>query len=169
MRKAADLYPVQAKTDARNAFIIADAARSMPHTLRSVDRDSGVLANLNVLSGTGEDLAHDITRAINPLQSFLLRIHPALERVFKSTVLTRTIVLDLLVRQLGAARLRATGKSGMKRWERNHTRKDSSTLIDAIFDDLAEQAVTVSGTGVGVEKVNCVGTTVPISLLYVEG
>jgi hypothetical protein len=96
MRKAADLYPGQAKTDARDAFIIADTARTMPHTLRSVDRESDVLANLKVLAGTDEDLAHDITRAINRLRSLLLQIHPALERVFKGTVLTRSIVLDLL-------------------------------------------------------------------------
>src|SRR5699024_1784163 len=37
MRKAADLYPGQAKTDAQDAFIIADTARTMPHTLRSVE------------------------------------------------------------------------------------------------------------------------------------
>nr|WP_279306241.1 transposase [Rhodococcus globerulus] len=34
MRRIADLYPGQAKTDARDAFIIADTARAMPHTLR---------------------------------------------------------------------------------------------------------------------------------------
>jgi CHAD domain-containing protein len=55
-----------------------------------VDRESDVLANLKVLAGTDEDLAHDITRAINRLRSLLLQIHPALERVFKGTVLTRT-------------------------------------------------------------------------------
>ena len=33
MRKAADLYPGRSKTDARDAFIIADTARTMPHTL----------------------------------------------------------------------------------------------------------------------------------------
>ena len=32
MRRIADLYPGEAKTDARDAFIIADAARAMPHT-----------------------------------------------------------------------------------------------------------------------------------------
>lgn len=37
MRRIADLDPGQAKTDARNADIIADAARTMPHTLRRVD------------------------------------------------------------------------------------------------------------------------------------
>ena len=72
MRKAADLYPGQAKTDARDAFIIADTARTMLHTMRSVDRGSDVLANLKVLAGTDEDLAHDTTRAINRLRSLLL-------------------------------------------------------------------------------------------------
>ncbi len=37
MRRIADLYPGEAKTDARDAFIIADAARAMPHTLRTID------------------------------------------------------------------------------------------------------------------------------------
>src|SRR5699024_7088835 len=36
MRRIADLHPGQAKTDARDAAIIAEAARSMPHTLRSI-------------------------------------------------------------------------------------------------------------------------------------
>jgi hypothetical protein len=38
MRKAADLYPGKPKTDARDAFIIADTAPAMPHTLRAVGR-----------------------------------------------------------------------------------------------------------------------------------
>ena len=39
MRRIADLHPGQAKTDARDAAIAAEAARSMPHTLRSVELD----------------------------------------------------------------------------------------------------------------------------------
>jgi hypothetical protein len=38
MRRIADPYPGEGKTDARDAFIIADAARTMPHTLRRVAR-----------------------------------------------------------------------------------------------------------------------------------
>ncbi|CAB0625995.1 IS110 family transposase [Corynebacterium diphtheriae] len=44
IRKAADLYPRRAKTDKRDAFIIADTARTMPHTLRAVDRNNEVLS-----------------------------------------------------------------------------------------------------------------------------
>ncbi|MBE8528029.1 IS110 family transposase [Amycolatopsis sp. H6(2020)] len=36
MRRVGDLHPGQAKTDARDAFIIAETARTMPDTLRSI-------------------------------------------------------------------------------------------------------------------------------------
>lgn len=37
MRRIADLYLGEAKTDARDAHVIADAARTMPHTLRALE------------------------------------------------------------------------------------------------------------------------------------
>lgn len=37
MRRIADLYTGEAKTDAKDAAVIADAARTMPHTLRSLE------------------------------------------------------------------------------------------------------------------------------------
>ena len=146
MRKAADLYPGKSKTDARDAFIIADTARAMPHTLRAVDRDSEVLSALKVLSGFDADLTHECTRAINRLRSLLLQIFPALERVFPGTVLSRTVVLDLLIKYADPTGLRAAGRGNVLRWARNHTRKDPAPLIDAVFKALGEQSVTVAGT-----------------------
>lgn len=97
MRKAAPLLPGDAKTDARDAYVIATTALKMPDTLRAVDRDSEVLASLKVLSGFDDDLARESTRSINRLRSLLLQIHPALERVFAGTRLTNKLSLDLLV------------------------------------------------------------------------
>lgn len=51
MRRIADLHPGTAKTDARDAFVIADAARALPHTLRSVDIAGPAMADLSVLMG----------------------------------------------------------------------------------------------------------------------
>ncbi len=51
MRCVADLHPGWAKTDARDAQGIADAARTMPHTLRRLSTDDETLAELSVLSG----------------------------------------------------------------------------------------------------------------------
>lgn len=146
MRKAADLFPGRSKTDARDAFIIAETARSMPHTLRAVDRDSEVLSALKVLSGFDADLTHECTRAINRLRSLLLQIFPALERAFPGTVLTRTLVLEMLVKYAGPTGLRAAGKGAVLRWARNHSRKDPAKLVDAVFTALGEQTVTVAGT-----------------------
>lgn len=44
MRRSAHLYSGQVKTDAREADVIADAARTLPHTLRRVDARDEVLA-----------------------------------------------------------------------------------------------------------------------------
>ncbi|WP_141737778.1 transposase, partial [Corynebacterium sp. HMSC14B06] len=67
MRKAADLYPGRSKTDRRDAFIIADTARTMPHTLRAVDRDDETLSALKMLAGFHDDIAKDATRTKNRL------------------------------------------------------------------------------------------------------
>ncbi len=48
MRRIADLHPGNAKTDARDAYIIAEAARTMPHALRRVDAGEEALADLEV-------------------------------------------------------------------------------------------------------------------------
>ncbi len=62
MRRIADLHPGEGKTDARDAYIIADAARTMPHTLRRVGTDDETLAELTVLAGYDDDLAAQSTR-----------------------------------------------------------------------------------------------------------
>ena len=50
MHRIADLHPELAKTDARDAANITEAARSMPHRLRSVGLDDETLAESGVLS-----------------------------------------------------------------------------------------------------------------------
>ncbi|WP_050994944.1 IS110 family transposase [Arthrobacter sp. TB 23] len=68
MHRCADLHPGQAKTDARDAAISAEAARTMPHTLRSVDLDDEALAELGVLFGFVDDLVSQITALRCPLR-----------------------------------------------------------------------------------------------------
>lgn len=85
MRKVADLHPGRSKTDRRDAFIIADTARTMPHTLRAVDRDNEILSALKILSGFDDDIAKDATRTINRLRSVLTQIYPSFERALVLT------------------------------------------------------------------------------------
>ena len=145
MRRIADLYPGNAKTDARDAFVIADAARTMPHTLRSTDIAGPAMADLAVLMGYDDDLRDQVTAATNRLRNLLLSIHPALERALGQD-LTHPAVLGLLARYGGPTGLRTAGRARIdtvlkKRAPRIHTR-----LAEAIWTALGEQTVVVAGT-----------------------
>lgn len=74
MRRIADLYPGEAKTGARDAFIIADAARAMPHTLRAIDSEDETIAELEMMVGFGDDLAGEATRVANRLHGLLTQL-----------------------------------------------------------------------------------------------
>lgn len=97
MRRIADLHPGEAKTDARDAAIIAETARSMPHTLRSIQATDEQVAELTMLCGFDDDLAAQITQVGNRIRGLLTQIHPALERVIGPR-LDHPAVLDVLQR-----------------------------------------------------------------------
>ncbi|GAA2682368.1 Transposase [Actinosynnema pretiosum] len=97
MRRIADPYPGRAETDARDAFVIADAARGLPHTLRPVDVSDEALAELDVLVGFDDDLAGEATRIANRIRGLLTGVHPALERAIGPRI-AHPAVLELLSR-----------------------------------------------------------------------
>src|SRR5699024_1885632 len=97
MRRIADLHPGHAKTDARDAYIIAEAARSMPHALRRVDVGDEALADLEVIVGYDDDLAGEVTAQANRIRGLLTQVNPALERVLGPRV-QHPAVLELLIR-----------------------------------------------------------------------
>jgi transposase len=112
MRRIADLHTGEAKTDARDAAIIAEAARSMPHALRSLCLDDEQLAELTMLCGFDDDLADQITQTSNRIHGLLTQIHPALERVLGPR-LDHPAVLDLLQRHPSPASLAAISEKSL--------------------------------------------------------
>ncbi len=71
MRRIADLYPGEAKTDAKDAAVITDAARTMPHTLHSLQLTDEITAELTVLVGFDQDSAAEVTRTSNRIRGLL--------------------------------------------------------------------------------------------------
>jgi transposase len=145
MRRIADLHPGEGKTDARDAYVIADAARTMPHTLRRVGTDDETLAGLGVLAGYDDDLAAQSTRLSNRLRDALLHIHPALERLLGKHI-DRGGVLDLLAAAPTPAQLRALGVDGIAEAMRARSPRLAKTLPARILAALDAQTVTVPGT-----------------------
>ena len=146
MRKAAIIYLAQAKTDRRDAFIIADTSRTMPHTLRSVGRNSEVLSALKMLSGFDDDTSSNGTTTVNRLRSLLTQIHPSLERVFAGSTRTRIPILDLLIHYENPTRLKKAGRTRVLAWLSRRSHHNPDVLVDSIFVALAARTVTVPGT-----------------------
>ncbi|GGP90650.1 hypothetical protein GCM10010278_81230 [Streptomyces melanogenes] len=109
MRRIADLYPGEAKTDARDAFVIADAARAMPHTLRSVDLDDETIAELEMIVGFDDDLVGEANRLSNRLRGLFTQVHPHLERVLGPRM-QHPAILTLLQRFGSPAEIHAAGR-----------------------------------------------------------
>jgi len=145
MRRIADLHPGEGKTDARDAYVIADAARTMPHTLRRVGTDDETLAGLSVLAGYDDDLAAQSTRLTNRLRDALLHVHPALERLLGKHM-DRDGVLDLLAVAPTPAALRTLGHEGITAALKAHSPRLAKTLPEKILAALDGQTVTVPGT-----------------------
>lgn len=145
MRRIADLHPGNAKTDARDAFVIAEAARSMPHALRRVDTDDEALADLEVIVGFDDDLAGEVTRIANRIRGLLTQVHPALERVLGPKV-QHPAVIELLTRFGGPQGLAVATRRQLVAATKPRAARSYETLLDAIAVALAEQGVTVPGT-----------------------
>lgn len=145
MRRIADLYPGEGKTDARDAFIIADAARTMPHTLRRIGTDDETLAGLGVLAGYDDDLAAQSTRLTNRLRETILHIHPALERLLGKHF-DRPGLLELLAAAPTPTALRELGADGMTAAMRARSPRLAKTLPAKILATLDAQTVHVPGT-----------------------
>ncbi|MGW1167777.1 IS110 family transposase [Streptomyces sp. NPDC002550] len=145
MRRIADLYPGEAKTDARDAFIIADAARAMPHTLRALELEDETVAELEMIAGFDDDLAGEATRISNRLRGLLTQIHPSLERVLGPRIQHPAVLL--MLDQFGSpAQLRKAGRRRLVNLIRAKAPRMAERLVDDVFTALDEQTVVVPGT-----------------------
>lgn len=146
MRRIADLYPGEAKTDARDAAVIADAARTMPHTLRRLDLADEITAELTMLVGFDQDLAGEANRTSNRIRGLLTQFHPSLERILGPR-LDHPAITWLLERHGSPAALRKAGRRKLVETIRPKAPRMAQRLVDDIFDALDEQTVVVPGTG----------------------
>lgn len=145
MRRIADMYPGTAKTDEKDAFIIADAARTMPHTLRSIQVSDEDEATLGMLTGFDLDLARQITQTSNRIRGLFTQIHPPLERIL-GPWLEHDAVLEILATWPTPAQLKHAGKARIDaKLKKSGARRHTAWAV-AIMDALDEQTVTVVGT-----------------------
>jgi len=145
MRRIADLHAGEAKTDARDAYIIAEAARSMPHTLRSLKLADNEVAELTMLCGFDDDLAGQITQTSNRMRGLLTQIHPALERVV-GPHLDHPAILDPIERHPSPAQLASLSEKQLANRLLRLAPRMGKRWAAEIVQALSEQTVVVLGT-----------------------
>ncbi|MGW3974599.1 IS110 family transposase [Streptomyces ardesiacus] len=114
---ASAAYRGSGKTDAKDAFVIADTAR-MRRDLQPLHTTSEVAVDLKILTARRIDLSADRTRAINRLRAQLLEYFPALERAFDYS--RSKAALILLTNYQTPAALRRVGRARLAAWLKNH-------------------------------------------------
>ncbi|MBM7767739.1 IS110 family transposase [Glutamicibacter nicotianae] len=145
MWRIADMYPGTAKTDEKDAFIIADSARTMPHTLRSIQLSDEDEATLGMLTGFDLDLARQITQTSNRIRGLFTQIHPSLERVL-GPWLEHDAVLEVLASWPTPALLKHAGKARIDAKLKKHGARRHTAWTGAILEALDQQNVVVVGT-----------------------
>jgi len=145
MRRIADLHAGEAKTDARDAAIIAQAARTLPHALRSIQAETVNVAELSMLCGFDEDIVKQINATANRLRGLLTQIHPALERVV-GPHLDHPAVLELLQYYGSPEALRAAGQTRIATRLSKRAPKIGPRIAAEITASLKAQTVVVAGT-----------------------
>lgn len=139
MRRAADLYPGEAKTDRRDAFVIADTGRTRRSQVHWLDTTSDdLLDQLRVLNGFDIDLAADVTRLVNRLRDALTSLSPALERAIAPR-LSHGGIRDLAIKYSTPTALKGAGRTRIA----NAIKKRSPRLAGKLAAAPDAQTVTL--------------------------
>ena len=144
MRRAADLYAGAAKTDPKDAQVLADYAWRNADRLTWTTISDGLLARLRILNGRDTDLAADATRAANRLRDALLAVSPALERAVGDKLVSRAGLRTALGKWSTPSALRAAGKSRVRTVIAKRSVRSAQSTVDAIWAALGAQTVTVA-------------------------
>ncbi|GAB2622736.1 IS110 family transposase [Streptomyces capparidis] len=141
VHRASGTYRGEGKTDAKDAFVIADQAR--------VRRDLGLLrpgdeiaVDLRILTSRRLDVVFDRTRQINRLRAQLLELFPALER---SLDLTNHGPVMLLTGYQTPAVIRRAGAKRIETWLKNRKIRGAAALAKTAVEAAEAQHTALPG------------------------
>jgi len=135
-------YVGEGKTDAKDAYVIAETAR-IRRDLRVVDRDSDLVRNLAVLTGHRGDLIADRVRMINRLRDLMTSVFPSLEREFDYKSCRGAVVL--LTGYASPDRIRRIGQARLSSWLQHRRVRDYSGVAARAVAAARAQMIVLPG------------------------
>ncbi len=149
IHQASTTYRGEGKTDARDAFIIADQAR-IRRDVSMLRPGDDIALDLRLLTARRLDVVHDRTRQINRLRAQLLEFFPALERALD---LTKKGPVVLLTAYQTPAAIRRMGVRRLETWLRNCKVQRAGALAAAAVKAAQAQMTALRGEELGAELV----------------
>ena len=137
--RARDTYRGESKTDARDAYVIADQAR-MRSDLSKLTASEEEILELRLLLKRRRDLVTDHSRTVTRLREALVSLFPALER---SLDLNGKGPLTLLTHYQNPAQLRRAGHKRVATYLRNRRVKGFYNLAQKALIAARSQSVTL--------------------------
>ena len=135
-------YAGEGKTDAKDAYVIAETAR-LRRDLSVIDTGTDLVRKLAVLTGHREDLIADRVRMINRLRDLMTSVFPSLERAFDYS--SHKGALVLLTSYATPDRIRRVGQTRLTGWLRNRNVRGSAEVATRATAAAKAQTVVLPG------------------------
>lgn len=142
VNRMAGAYRGEAKTDARDAYVMAETARHRRDFV-TLEVPAQLAADLALLTAHRTDLVTDRVRMVNRLRDVLTRMFPALERAFDYSA--RKSALILLTGYQTPAALRRRGPARLTAWLVNRGVRDADSVAAAALGAAQAQHTALPG------------------------
>ncbi|MFR8299034.1 MAG: IS110 family transposase [Gordonibacter urolithinfaciens] len=140
----------EGKSDAKDAFIIADVSLSTPRLIRPVGTRDGVIAEIKVLNSRRADIVKERTRYYNRLHDLLLQASPPLEQLFEGEKLHSGLAVKMFERYGGPRGLKRAGKARVSKWAGSVKcqKNRGPAMAEEVFEALGTMTVELPATEV---------------------
>jgi transposase len=135
-------YAGEGKTDAKDAYVIAETAR-LRRDLSVVDTGTDLVRELAVLTGHRADLIADRVRTINRLRDLMTSVFPSLEQAFDYS--SHKGALILLTGYATPDRIRRIGQTRLTGWLRNRNVRGAADVAARAITAAKAQTVVLPG------------------------
>ncbi|MEV6012723.1 IS110 family transposase [Streptomyces sp. NPDC051976] len=150
VNRMAGAYRGEAKTDARDAYVIAETARHRKD-FTAIEVPAQLVANLALLTAHRTDLVADRVRMINRLRDLLTGVFPALERAFDYS--SNKGALVLLTGYQAPAAIRRRGQARLTAWLAHRNIRAADAVAAKAVEAAQAQQTTLPGEDVAVQIV----------------
>ena len=143
------------KSDAKDAYIIADTSRSQPRCVELVGRKSEVVSEIKAITSCRDDAVRERTRCYNRLHDLIHQVCPPLEKLFSKEKLRTDLAVRLFARYGGPSGFKRAGKARASKWAGGlkYHRTDGPKRVGEVFEALAAQTVVLPGAAVMEEQI----------------